>query len=148
MRQTRQAVCAIKQSILLRCLWFGLTYFISMDLTCIIDVYGLDFPISHPWIQLILFGVSQLDSLISFFVWCLWVGLIYIISMDSPQIFWRLWEWLIVVVCFLFYIYGRIQLFYLLSMGLTHLFHISERYFKRHPTTKFNKTPSAKYILL
>ncbi len=23
-----------------------------------------------------------------------------------------------------------------------------EQYFKRHPTTKFNKTPSAKYILL
>jgi hypothetical protein len=67
MRQTKQAVCAIKQSILLRCLWFGLTYLISMDSTCIIDVYGLDFIISHPCIQLILFGVSQLDSLISFF---------------------------------------------------------------------------------
>jgi hypothetical protein len=25
---------------------------------------------------------------------------------------------------------------------------VSERYFKRHPTTKFNETPSAKYILL
>jgi hypothetical protein len=25
---------------------------------------------------------------------------------------------------------------------------ILEQYFKRHPTTKFNKTPSAKYILL
>jgi len=25
---------------------------------------------------------------------------------------------------------------------------VLEQYFKRHPTTKFNKTPSAKYILL
>jgi hypothetical protein len=25
---------------------------------------------------------------------------------------------------------------------------VLEQYFKQHPTTKFNKTPSAKYILL
>ncbi len=31
---------------------------------------------------------------------------------------------------------------------VSHEHKILEQYFKRHPTTKFNKTPSAKYILL
>jgi len=32
--------------------------------------------------------------------------------------------------------------------ALFELYVLLEQYFKRHPMTKFNKTPSAKYILL